>query len=83
MEDIILFFVLLIILISLWYYRSRSGLFKYIFKRSEKLNIKISNISKLPKELDEYRLGYMQDTRILGYIIIGFIVFGMLGWLLP
>ena len=83
MEDIILFFVLLIILISLWYYRSGSSLFKYIFKRSEKLNIKISNISKLPKELDEYRLGYMQDTRILGYIIIGFIVFGMLGWLLP
>ena len=83
-EDRIFYFIILIILIYFYKKRTSLGFLKFLYEKGKekKINDIVDEDLNINKKLDDDVKGYKSDNKILGWIIVLYLIYGLLELLL-
>ena len=83
-EDRILYFVILIFLVYFYRKRTSWGFLKFLQEsgKQKKIDNIVNDDLSINEELDEEVKGYKYDNKILGWIIVIYLIYGLLELLL-
>tara|TARA_Y100000591_G_C21258973_1_gene417162 strand:+ start:185 stop:445 length:261 start_codon:yes stop_codon:yes gene_type:complete len=83
-EDTILYFVILITLIYFYQKRTSIGFLKFLNEKAKekKIDNPVDYDLNIDKNLDEDVKGYKEDSKVLGWIIVIYLIYGLLELLL-
>tara|TARA_B100000579_G_C22780910_1_gene829246 strand:- start:60 stop:320 length:261 start_codon:yes stop_codon:yes gene_type:complete len=86
MEKIV-YFIILFVLIYFYNKRSGMGWIKNLSEVAKEKKIKTSDIidneGRVSEKLEDDAKGYFLDTKVLGWIIIAYIIFGIIEYFSP